>query len=60
MSDLESKRELLKDKVVNLVKEFIKREGGITPNDIHSLFGVPFVNGDVATALGELPLTYDI
>jgi hypothetical protein len=34
-----SPREILKDKVVQLVKEFIKTEGGITPYDLEALFG---------------------
>jgi hypothetical protein len=48
----ESKRELLKDKVVNLVKEFIQTEGGITIDDLQKLFGPPFT--EVASALNEL------
>jgi hypothetical protein len=35
-----SKREILKDKVVALVKDFIKTEGGITLQDLESLFGL--------------------
>jgi|GEM_PF-1600690 len=58
MSKTENKRELLKNKVIDLVKEFIKTEGGISPNDIEYLFGQPFINGEIATALGELPITY--
>jgi cyanate lyase len=36
---MKSKREQLKDKVVALVKEFVKTEGGITFTDLESLFG---------------------
>lgn len=35
----QSKREILKDKVVALVKDFVQTEGGITPADIEALFG---------------------
>lgn len=59
MSEELNKRELLKDKVVDLVKEFIKTEGGINPNDIQALFGPPLIHSELATALGELPIRYD-
>ena len=59
MGDL-SKREILKDRVVNLVKQFIKAEGGISPNDVQALFGPPLLNSEVATALGQLPIRYDV
>jgi len=59
MNNDQSKRELLKDKVIDLVKEFIKTEGGISPNDIQFLFGMPYVHGEVATALSDLPIRYD-
>jgi len=49
----ESKRELLKDKVIILIKEFLKTEGGITLKDLSSLFGP----GEVKTALGELTVS---
>jgi hypothetical protein len=39
MSKDVSKHELLRDKVVDLVKEFIKTEGGITAYDLEALFG---------------------
>ncbi len=35
----QSKREILKDKVVVLVKDFIQTEGGISFLDLESLFG---------------------
>lgn len=35
----QSKKEILKDKVVALVKDFVKTEGGITIADIQKLFG---------------------
>ncbi len=51
----ESKKEILKDKVVKLVKEFIATEGGINAYDLEALFGsispVTFAN-EVATVLG--------
>jgi hypothetical protein len=37
--EAKSPREILKDKVVALVKDFIKTEGGITIADIQKLFG---------------------
>ena len=33
------KKEQLKEKVVNLVREFVKSEGGITQADLQVLFG---------------------
>ncbi|MGA7577534.1 MAG: hypothetical protein ACLQUW_15850 [Desulfobaccales bacterium] len=56
MSKTESKREILKDKVVELVKEFIKTEGGISPYDLEVLFGSisPISEfNEVATTLGQ-------
>jgi hypothetical protein len=49
----ESKKEILKDKVVQLVKEFMASEGGITPYDLEALFGSisPVVNNEIANAL---------
>lgn len=60
MNEGQTKRELLKDKVVSLVKDFIKTEGGIGPNDIQVLFGPPLLHSEVATDLGKLPTRYDI
>jgi hypothetical protein len=57
MSENKSKRELLKDKVVDLVKEFIKAEGGITQRDLKLLFG-DFPNQQVATALSEINIMF--
>lgn len=37
----QSPRAILKDKVVALVKDFIKTEGGIAQHDLQILFGVP-------------------
>jgi len=55
-----SKREILKDKVVQLVKEFINTEGGITPYDLEALFGsispVSQFN-EVANALAIKPIS---
>jgi hypothetical protein len=36
---MENKKEILKGKVVALVKDFIKTEGGIKLADIEALFG---------------------
>lgn len=60
MTHHKSKRELLKNKVVDLVKDFIKTEGGITGYDLQALFGPVSLYNEIATALGELPITYDI
>jgi hypothetical protein len=60
MSEDKAKRELLKDKVVDLVRTFIKTEGGITPYDLEALFGpispVCQVN-EVANALAVKPIS---
>jgi hypothetical protein len=67
MSDQEqSKREILKEKVVSLVKDFVKTEGGITQDDLQVLFGNPndprktkeFMTDGVSAALGELPIFF--
>lgn len=52
-------RELLRDKVVDLVKEFIETEGGIELYDLLYLFGAPCPAKEthgVATALAQLPI----
>jgi hypothetical protein len=51
-----TKRDILKEKVVDLVKEFIKTEGGITGYDLQALFGPISLYNEVATALGEFPI----
>lgn len=58
MSKSPTKRELLKDKVVCLVKEFINTEGGITGYALQALFGPISLYNEVATALGEIPITF--
>jgi len=52
---MSTKKEQLKDKVVALVKEFLKTEGGLTQNDLQSLFG-QWPHQEVATALADLPI----
>lgn len=52
MSENPSKRELLKDKVVDLVKEFVNTEGKITSNDIG------FALAQANAALNNSPLTF--
>jgi hypothetical protein len=55
-----SKREILKTQVVELVKEFIKTKGGITPYDLEALFGSmsPVCQfNEVAAALGQMELS---
>ena len=50
----QSKREVLKEKVIALVKEFAKTEGGIEQGDLQSLFGIPYSPwAAVATALAK-------
>jgi len=61
-----SKREILKEKVVSLVKDFLKTEGGITQDDLQVLFGNPndprkakeFMTSGVADALAEVPILF--
>jgi hypothetical protein len=58
-SQTQSQREILKEKVVGMVKDFIKTEGGITPYDLQKLFGSPATTpwAEVADALGEQEIT---
>jgi hypothetical protein len=51
----QSKRKILKEKVVALVKDFIKTEGGISQADLWELFGLN--DHEIAAALAELPLS---
>jgi len=54
------KKDQLKDKVVALVKEFVKTEGGITQNDLRVLFGDPFSpSAEVAAVLSKLPISLE-
>ncbi|MFA4901821.1 MAG: hypothetical protein WC600_03655 [Desulfobaccales bacterium] len=57
MSEGMNKRELLKDKVVDLVKEFIKIEGGISQFDLEKLFG-NYNLSEVSSALAALPICW--
>lgn len=54
MAEEKSKRKILHDKVVNLVKEFIETEGGITARDLEDLFGCQEVN----ITLSQIPFRY--
>jgi hypothetical protein len=59
----QSKREILKDKVVALVKDFLTNEGEITFCDLENLFGHPSLannENEVATALAELPISLSL
>ncbi len=59
----ESKRELLRDKVIDLVKEFIEIEGEISLYDLNILFGQHSLGvnvNEVATALAHLPIIFTI
>ncbi|OGP71136.1 MAG: hypothetical protein A2Z73_06220 [Deltaproteobacteria bacterium RBG_13_60_28] len=54
------KRDILKEKVVDLVKEFVKTEGSIDFCDLFCLFGDPFRQDQtVAAALAELPIFFE-
>lgn len=48
----QNKREILKDKVVSMVKNFVKTEGGINIKDLEELFGMHGQH-EVAVALGK-------
>ena len=53
----QNKKEILREKVVDLVKDFVKTEGGISQNDLRVLFGDPLhPYSQIAAALGELPI----
>jgi hypothetical protein len=53
----QSKKDILKDKVVALVKDFVQIEGGITQFDLWELFG--FHNDhEIAASLAKLFLIY--
>jgi hypothetical protein len=39
--EMEEKREILKQEVVKLVKNFVETEGGVTNFDLQKLFGNP-------------------
>jgi hypothetical protein len=55
----QNKREILKDKVVALVKDFVKTEGGITQKDLQLLFeGFSAMPGEVAATLSEMPVLF--
>jgi hypothetical protein len=52
-------REQLKEKVIALVKDFVKTEGGITHKDLQLLFeGFLTMPGEVAAALAEIPILF--
>jgi len=51
----ESKKEILRDKVVKLAKEFISSEGGISQKDLESLFGY-WSNTEIAHTLAGLSI----
>jgi hypothetical protein len=47
---MSTKKDQLKERVVALVKEFVKTEGGITLKDLEALFGL-YPHQEVITAL---------
>lgn len=52
MTNKQSQREILKAKVVNLVKDFVHTEGGINLEDLEELFGIRGQH-EIAAALGK-------
>ena len=55
---MDTKKDQLKEKVVALVKDFVKTEGGINQNDLRVLFGDPFsLCAEVASDLAKLPIS---
>lgn len=48
----QNKKEILKDKVVALVKEFVQTEGSINLEDLEELFGIRGQH-EIAAALGK-------
>lgn len=59
MSKTENKRQILKNQVVELVRKFIKSNGGINAYDLEALFGPisPICEcNEVASALATLPV----
>lgn len=57
---MDSKRDMLKEKVVAVVKDFVKTEGGITSNDLRALFGeCKLLGNEIAAALDHLILTFN-
>jgi hypothetical protein len=60
MAKEQSKREMLREQVVQLVKDFATREGGITMADVGELFGPPDgFEQRVSAALLKLPFKFD-
>jgi hypothetical protein len=57
MNEDKNKRDLLRDKVVGLVKEFIKTEGEISLFDLEKLFG-SYNQSEVSFALAGLPICW--
>ncbi len=51
-----SKKEVLENKVVALVKEFVKTEGGVNMKDIEEIFGLSRYS-PITAALMELPIS---
>lgn len=59
MEPAESKREILKAKVVDLVMDFIATEGGITMHDVRKLFGTGSpVDSSVASTLEDILICF--
>ncbi len=57
MDQFESKQEILKDQVIELVKKFIKTHGGFTHADLIKLFGGPPFS-EVGAALADLNMSF--
>ena len=52
-----SKRDILRDQAVELVKEFVNTAGGINRYDLHALFGHP-IKGSVAAVLFKISIRF--
>lgn len=51
---MKKKRDILRDRVVDLVLEFVKTEGDISQSDLRILFGP----GRVIAALDKIPVNF--
>ncbi|MGP0046941.1 MAG: hypothetical protein ACLPVJ_19310 [Syntrophobacteraceae bacterium] len=59
MESTESPKELLKNKVVALVMEYVRGEGGMTIRDLKDLFGGGSpIDNSVASALEKIPICF--
>jgi hypothetical protein len=52
------KRDILRDQVVDLVIDFVNKEGGLSQYDLQALFGEPHSRSSVAAALHKVPINF--